>query len=318
MITVRNLKKNYGPIQAVRDISFDVEAGSIVGFLGPNGAGKSTTIRILTCYHPATSGKATVADFDVFSQSVEVRRRVGYLPESAPLYPEMRVREYLKFRGRLHGLSPEDRKRAIERVSRRCWLADFIDRPIAQLSKGMRQRVGLADSMLHDPKVLILDEPTVGLDPTQIQKQRELIHELGQDHTILFSSHTLSEVEKVCSHVIIIAGGKIVAAGRPEDLRQKVQAGSQLIAEVSGQPERLRQEIRRLHGVRAIETMDGVQPDASGWTRVRIDSDPGSDIREALFQMAVTSGFKIRELRREVASLEDYFVRITLDQQGAQ
>lgn len=309
MITVKNLTKRYGPIFAVNGISFDVEEGTVVGFLGPNGAGKSTTIRILTCYQPATSGHATIAGYDVFTQSLEVRRHVGYLPESAPLYPEMRVREYLHFRGKLHGLDRAERVAAIQRVTERCWLGDFIDRPIGQLSKGMRQRVGLADAMLHDPKVLVLDEPTIGLDPNQIQEQRRLIKELGQRHTVLFSSHTLSEVERICTKVIIIASGKIVASGTPEKLRDSVSAGSRLIAEVQGPAEEVRRGIGGLAGVRHVD-MEA----RDGWNRLTIDAGEGTDVREAVFRLTASRGWALREMRREVASLEDYFVKITAEQ----
>jgi len=196
MIQVRNLTKRYGSLLAVDDITFDVDRGGVVGFLGPNGAGKTTTLRILSCYQPATGGSADIAGFDVFKDSMEVRRRVGYLPESTPLYPEMRVREYLHFRGKLRGLTYPQRVDAIKRVTERCWLSEFVDRPIGQLSKGMRQRVGLADAIMHDPEVLILDEPTIGLDPAQIRETRNLIKELGERHTVLLSSHILPEVEQ--------------------------------------------------------------------------------------------------------------------------
>ena len=215
MIRVTNLTKRYGARTAVDRVSFHVEKGSIVGFLGPNGAGKSTTIRVLTAYLPATSGSASVAGFDVFSQSMEVRRRIGYLPESAPLYPDMRVREYLHFRGKLRGMDLARRTSAIGSVVDRCRLGEFIDRPIGQLSKGMRQRAGLADAIMHDPEVLILDEPTIGLDPTQIRETRNLIKDLGARHTILISSHILHEIEQICSKAIIIASGRIVSTGSP-------------------------------------------------------------------------------------------------------
>ncbi len=311
MIKVRNLKKRYGAIVAVNSISFHVEEGTIVGFLGPNGAGKSTTIRILTCYQPATSGSASIAGFDVFSQSMEVRRCIGYLPESAPLYPEMRVREYLNFRGKLHGLHRPDREAAIKRVVDRCWLGEFIDRPIGQLSKGMRQRVGLADALLHDPKVLILDEPTIGLDPTQIRETRKLIQELGQRHTILFSSHTLSEVEQICTHTIIIAAGRIVASGPPQELRERVSAGSRLIVEVRGPADEVRNGVNALAGVEQVSLTSDKE-----WRRLAIESKDGRDIREDVFKLTTSKGWTLREMRREVASLEDFFVKITAEQAG--
>lgn len=312
MISVKHLTKMYGTNRGIDDVTFDVEEGTIVGFLGPNGAGKSTTIRILACYQPATSGEATIAGYDVFTQSLEVRRCVGYLPESAPLYPEMRVREYLHFRGKLHRMTRPEREKAIARVNERCWLSEFIDRPIGQLSKGMRQRVGLADAMLHDPDVLILDEPTIGLDPSQIQEQRKLIRELGQEHTVLFSSHTLSEVEKVCTHTIIIASGRIVASGSPQELRTRVSAGSRLIAEVKGPMEEIKKSVQSLGGVGRVDLAQ-----ENGWSRLSIEPKDGRDLREDLFKLTTSRGWVLREIRREVASLEDFFLKITAEQSAA-
>ncbi|MBK9120083.1 MAG: ATP-binding cassette domain-containing protein [Phycisphaerales bacterium] len=221
MIEVRNLAKWYGNRCAVNGISFNVPAGTIFGFLGPNGAGKTTTIRILAGYMPPTSGAARVAGHDVVQESLAVRSAVGYLPESVPLYPEMRVREYLHFRGKLRGMAAPAREVAIQRVIERCWLREVEHRPIGQLSKGFRQRVGLADALLHDPKVLILDEPTVGLDPTQVRETRELLRGLAPGRAILFSSHTLAEVEAVCHRILILFEGRIIASGAVEELRAK-------------------------------------------------------------------------------------------------
>ncbi|HEY3241961.1 MAG TPA: ABC transporter ATP-binding protein [Phycisphaerae bacterium] len=311
MIRVKNLTKRYGTLVAVDNVSFHVEEGEIVGFLGPNGAGKSTTIRVLTCYHPATSGTASIAGFDVFTQSMEVRRKIGYLPESAPLYPEMRAREYLDFRGKLHGLARPDRESAIKRVADRCWLGDFIDRPIGQLSKGMRQRVGLADALIHDPPVLILDEPTIGLDPTQIRETRKLINDLAQRHTILLSSHILHEIEQTCNRTIIIAGGKIVASGSPAELRERVSAESRLIAELKGPAEEVKRSVAALTGVKSVELTS-----ADGWNHLSIEANGRQDVREELFRLAVGRNWGMREMRREVASLEDFFVRITAQQRA--
>jgi ABC-2 type transport system ATP-binding protein len=220
MIHVSNLTKYYGDYAAVRNVSFDVPKGKVVGFLGPNGAGKSTTMRILAGYLTATSGRATIAGCDVFWQPLEVRRRIGYMPETCPLYPEMRVVEYLAFRGGVKGLHGRDCKKRIDFVLDRCWLRDVRRQLIGTLSKGYRQRVGLADSMLHNPPVLILDEPTIGLDPSQIRETRGLIKELGREHTILLSTHILSEVEVTCEQAIIINRGRVVAAGTLEELRR--------------------------------------------------------------------------------------------------
>ncbi|HRX85261.1 MAG TPA: ABC transporter ATP-binding protein [Phycisphaerae bacterium] len=312
MIEVKNLSKRYGAFLAVDRISFDVQEGEIVGFLGPNGAGKTSTIRILTCYHPASSGSARVGGYDVFNQSQDVRRLIGYLPESTPLYPEMRVREYLNFRGKLHGLDAGTRQGAIARVAERCWLKDFIDRPIGHLSKGMRQRVGLADALLHNPKVLVLDEPTIGLDPTQIRETRNLIRELGRDHTILFSSHILSEVEQVCSRIIIIAGGRLIAKGTPEELRHQVSADSRLIAEVQGPTGDVRLAVAELAGVTGVEVAE-----TDGWCRLAISSNGSADVRAPLAQLVHQKGWHLRELRRETATLEDYFVKIIAQQSSA-
>jgi len=311
MIQVKNLIKRFGPVTAVDNISFDVGAGEIVGVLGPNGAGKTTTIRILTCFHPATSGSATVVGHDVFHESMEVRRNIGYLPESAPLYPEMRAREYLEFRARLHGMARGDREAALRRVTERCWLGEFIDRPIGQLSKGMRQRVGLADALIHDPKVLVLDEPTIGLDPTQIRETRELVKELGARHTILLSSHILHEVEQVCGRAIIIKSGRIVASGSPDELRQRVSASSPLIAEISGPAEEIRQAVAALDGVGQVEIRS-----EDGWHRLAISPSQRADVRADIFKLAAEKGWSLREIRREVASLEDYFVKIVAEQQA--
>ncbi|NOT02321.1 MAG: ATP-binding cassette domain-containing protein [Phycisphaerales bacterium] len=315
MIEVRNLTKRYGPIPAVDDVSFSVETastGNIIGFLGPNGAGKSTTIRILTCYLPATSGSASVAGYDVFTQSLHVRRNIGYLPESAPLYPEMRAREYLNFRGKLHGMTRHDRESAIRRVTERCWLGEFIDRPIGQLSKGMRQRVGLADALLHDPKVLFLDEPTIGLDPTQIRETRQLIRDLGQRHVIFLSSHILPEVEATCTHTIVIANGRVLASGSPTELRDRIGAGSRLIAEIKGKSDEVRGAISGIAEVSRVE-IEPVGP----WNRLTIEANGSGDVREEVFRVTAARGWTLREMRREVASLEDFFIKITAEQRAA-
>jgi len=309
MIRVQNLTKRYGSFLAVNDISFEVERGGVIGFLGPNGAGKTTTIRILSCFMPATSGAANVAGFDVFTESMEVRRRVGYLPESTPLYPEMRVREYLNFRGKLRGMDRSQRETAIRRVAERCWLGEFIQRPIGHLSKGMRQRVGLADAIMHEPEVLILDEPTIGLDPTQIRETRGLIHELGQRHTVLLSSHILSEVEQVCDRTIIIASGQIVAHGSPQELRDRFGAQGRVIAEVRAPAKDVEAGARTLRGVHKV---DAVASD--GWVRIWLDAPPDVDVREDLFRLTTSRGWTLRELRREGGTLEDFFVKVTAEQ----
>ncbi|MBK8915289.1 MAG: ATP-binding cassette domain-containing protein [Phycisphaerales bacterium] len=307
MIEVRNLCKHYGARKAVDDISFTVNDGEIVGFLGPNGAGKTTTIRILTCYHPATSGSARVAGFDVLSQSIQVRRHVGYLPETVPLYPEMRVREFLRFRGKLRGLARGERETCIARVTERCWLGEVVDRPISQLSKGYRQRVGLADALLHNPRVLILDEPTVGLDPTQIRETRSLIRELTRDHTVILSSHILPEVEATCGRIVIINRGRVVASGTPQELRSRRGDGA-VHAEVRAPVEEALQAVRELANGAKV-TADA----ADGWTRLRVEAT--GDLREPIYRLSTQRGWTLRELRRDAGSLEDFFVRIVAEAQ---
>jgi ABC-2 type transport system ATP-binding protein len=309
MIHVNNLVKRYGSHAAVDHISFEVDRGGVIGLLGPNGAGKSTTIRILACYMPATSGRATVAGFDVFAQSMEVRRRVGYLPESTPLYSEMRAREYLNYRGKLRGMDRAGREAAIRRVAERCWLGEFIDRPIGQLSKGMRQRIGLADAIMHEPDVLILDEPTIGLDPTQIRETRGLIRELGERHTILLSSHILSEIEQVCRQTIIIAAGRIIATGSPQELRSRFGGQGRVVAEVKAPAVEIEAGARAIQGVRKV---DAVVND--GWVRVLLDAPPEIDVREDLYRLTTSRGWSMRELRREGGTLEDFFVKVTAEQ----
>lgn len=315
MIEVRDLCKNYGSVRAVDHVSFDVQEGEIVGFLGPNGAGKTTTIRILTCFQPPTSGGARVAGCDVLKESMGVRERIGYLPESTPLYPEMRAIEYLRFRAQLRGLEPAERDRAIERVAERCWIRDVLRRPIGQLSKGYRQRVGLADALLHNPPVLILDEPTVGLDPSQIRETRSLIRELAQDHTVMLSSHILPEVEATCQRIIVIHRGRIVAAGTPAELRERLSDESHLLVEVkaesAAQAAAMQKQIGALTGVEALEATH-----TPPWLRLRIDAR--RDLREDVYNLARSHDWLLRELRLEVASLEDFFVKIvTSDGQAA-
>lgn len=313
MIKVKNLTKMYGDRRAVNNISFHIEEGEIVGFLGPNGAGKTTTLRILTCYMPATHGTASVAGFDVFRNSMEVRRVIGYLPESTPLDVQMRVREYLNFRGKIRGMDRASRDAGIRRVADLCWLGDFINRPIHQLSKGMKQRVGLADALLHDPKVLILDEPTVGLDPTQIRETRNLIHELAKRHTVLLSSHILPEVEATCERTIIIAGGSIVASGSPEELKARIREGSRLIAEIAGKADEVEPAVAKIRGVKKVDCTA-----ENGWNRLTVETSKDADPREEIYKLARERNWSLRELRLEQGSLEEFFVRITAEQMSKQ
>jgi len=313
MIEVSHLTKWYGRVLAIDDVSFTVEAGRIVGFLGPNGAGKSTTLRILTCYLPASSGRATVAGSDVLSNSLAVRRKIGYMPEAVPVYPEMRVEEFLMFRAALRDIPRKQRRRAVSRVAQRCWLSEpenVMRRRVGELSRGYRQRVGLAEALLHNPPVLILDEPTIGLDPAQIRAMRQLICDLREEHTVILSSHILAEVEQTCDDIIIIAGGRIVATGSPQQLRQRVVGPSRVIAELGGgSAQAMAEAVRALAGVRSVESQ--VEDD---WTRLIITGEPDVDLRADVSQLAAQRGFRLRELRREVGSLEDFFVQITYEQ----
>ncbi len=304
MIHVSNLTKYYGDYAAVRDVSFDVPGGQIVGFLGPNGAGKSTTMRILAGYLTATSGQAVIDGLDVFWQPVEVRRRIGYMPENCPLYPEMRVVEYLHFRAGIKGLHGRQRRQRIDYVLKRCWLNDVRRQLIGTLSKGYRQRVGLADALLADPPVLILDEPTAGLDPTQIRATRELIRELGQQHTILLSTHILSEVEMTCDRVIIIHRGQVAVSGPLRELAEQVGEQTVITAETAGTVDPA--PVENLDGVVRVESETG-----TGGTRLRITTDDPLGLAQRLCALSVSQGWTLRELKPQRQTLEDVFVRIT-------
>jgi len=313
MIKVRNLTKWYGRTLAVSDISFRVGEHTVVGFLGPNGAGKSTTLRILTCYQPATSGSATVGGFDVFSESRKVREIIGYMPENVPLYPEMRVREYLMFRAALRGIPRKRRSAAVDRVCEECWLSapeDMTARRTDQLSRGYRQRVGLADCLLHEPKVLVLDEPTIGLDPTQVRAMRDLIRRLGQDRTILLSSHILAEVEQICGEIIIISGGKLVAQGTPAELRKQITGASRIIVEAKGgEPEEMAKTVQAVEGVSAVDPSR-----AGNWTRLTVAGAAEADLRADVAAALSAAGYRMRHLSLEIPTLEDFFVHITYQQ----
>jgi ABC-2 type transport system ATP-binding protein len=305
------LTKVYGATLAVDHVSFEVEKGQIVGFLGPNGAGKSTTMRMLTCYLPPTSGTATINGFDIFHQSQNVRQSLGYLPESVPLYTEMRVEEYLDFRGKLRELASEQRKKRIDYVLERCWLSSVRRKVIAHLSKGYRQRVGLADAMLHNPAVLILDEPTVGLDPNQIREMRRLIKELGGDHTVLLSTHILPEVEAICDHLVIIAGGRIVAQGGLDELREKRRIAARVLVECQGPGNDVKLALERVNGVAKVELLDGVP---KGITLAALKSKEGYDVRGEAARTVIQHGWPLHEVKYEHATLEELFVQVTANQ----
>jgi ABC-2 type transport system ATP-binding protein len=304
MIEVVDLTRRYGRTTAVEGVSFEVERGRIVGFLGPNGAGKSTTMRILAGYMPATSGTASVAGHEVHRESLEARRNLGYLPEGVPLYPEMRVEEYLAYRARIKGVPRRERRGRIQEVMERCAVTDARRRLIGALSKGYRQRVGLAEALLHDPPVLILDEPTIGLDPNQIRQVRELIRGLGADHTILLSTHILPEVEMVCDRVIIIHNGRLVF----EDSLGHIGggAGAKVVVECRAPAERAEAVFRAVPGVREVRRRT-----EGDFGLFEISASPGEDVREAIHRRVVENGWELRELRAERPSLEEIFVRYT-------
>ena len=307
MIEVHQLTKRYARHTAVRDITFSVERGEIVGFLGPNGAGKTTTLRMLTGYLPPTSGSARIAGFDIFRQSIEARRKIGYMPENVPLYEDMRVREYLKFRAQLKGLDSSATRRRVGTVLDTCGLQSVRRKMIKTLSKGYRQRVGLADALVHDPELLILDEPTNGLDPNQIRQIRELIRQLAESHTVLISTHILHEVEMTCSRVIIIDNGKIKATDTPANLTQQMRAAGRIQCEIHAAPETVSAAIQQIDHVKKVspETLD------DGWTRLTVWVDSGTDARERIARIAAQNGWPIRSLFRHVATLEDVFVELT-------
>jgi ABC-2 type transport system ATP-binding protein len=307
MIEVTDLTKRYAGRTAVAGISFMVARGEIVGLLGPNGAGKSTTMRILSCFMPATSGTARVAGFDVFYQSDEVRRRIGFMPENNPLYPEMRVREYLKFRARLKGLGWKRSRERVSTVMEQCSLTDVSRRIIGQLSKGYRQRVGLADALVHEPELIILDEPTIGLDPHQIRSVRQLIKSLAQKHTVLISTHILPEAEMMCSRMLIMLGGKILAADTPDNLQRLMAGSSQIVAEIAAAADELRECWSQMPG---IENFD-VSASEGEFQRCALTPRDGYDLRPAIFAVARERGWVLRELTRSRHSLEDIYVQVT-------
>lgn len=307
MIEVSDLTKRYAGRTAVNGISFTVGRGEVVGFLGPNGAGKSTTMRILACYQPATSGTARVAGHDVFREPDEVRRRIGYMPESNPLHLDMRVREYLKFRARLKGLGWHRSRERVDAVIQQCGLTDVSRRIVGQLSKGYRQRVGLADALVHEPDLIILDEPTIGLDPHQIRAVRALIKELGKTTTILLSTHILNEVEMTCGRVLILERGRIVAADTTANLERLLSLDGQVVAEVAGEISALQEAFRDAPDVERID----ITPMDGEWKRVALTPKNGADLRQLTFDVVRENGWAMRELTRNRHSLEEIFVHLT-------
>ncbi|MGB9601295.1 MAG: ATP-binding cassette domain-containing protein, partial [Limisphaerales bacterium] len=275
--------------------------------LGPNGAGKSTTMRVLACYYPATSGTARVAGFDVSTHPYEVKKRIGYMPENNPLHKDMRVREYLKFRARLKGLGWKESRKQVDLIINQCGLGDVADRIIGQLSKGYQQRVGLADALVHNPEVIILDEPTIGLDPNQVRSVRNLIKSLAGRHTVLISTHNLTEVEMTCNRVIILNNGKVLAADKTENLQKMVSTGPQIIAEILAPIDQLKSFLGNLAGIESFEII----PSDAGYYRCIVIPKNENDLREKIYEKAAASNWKLRELTKSRYGLEEIFVQLT-------
>ena len=313
MIEVQHLSKRYGPVTAVDDVSFRVERGEILGFLGPNGAGKTTTMRILTGYMPATEGKAIVAGFDVFDQPIEAKRRTGYLPETPPLYPDMSVSEYLDFVAKIKGVPSADRRARVQYVMGRTRIADMANRLCGKLSKGYKQRVGLASALIHNPDVLILDEPTAGLDPKQIIETRQLIKELAGDHTIILSTHILPEVSQTCERVVIINKGHVVAVDTPDNLTARLRGSETMYLQVDAAGMDAGAALGRVAGVTRVVEADR----RDGMIGYEIDSESGRDVRRDLARAVISSGWGLLEMRPMRMSLEDVFLSLTTDETAA-
>ncbi len=311
MIEVENLTKYFGSFLAINDVSFQIERGEIVGFLGPNGAGKTTTMRILTCFFPPTQGAARVAGLDVLEDSLEVRKRVGYLPENVPLYPDQTVRSYLHFVAEVKGIERQNRRLQVGKIMEDCGLEDVSDKLIGKLSKGYRQRVGIAQALLHEPEVLILDEPTIGLDPKQIAEIRGLIKNLSGERTIILSTHILPEVSMVCGRALIINEGRIVAADTPENLMAKFQKDKRIDMEIEGPKDEI------LNGIRSLPQVTGVEIKESatgGVHRVNVETSMNSDMRKELAAFVVKNDWGLLEMKSLGMSLEDIFLRLVTEE----
>jgi len=309
VIEVQHLTKRYGPVTAVDDVSFRVEPGEILGFLGPNGAGKTTTMRVLTGYMPPTEGKAIVAGYDVFEHPIDAKRRTGYLPETPPLYPEMTVRDYLTFVAKIKGVPRSERTARIENVMERTRVADMARRHCAKLSKGYRQRVGLAQAILHNPEVLILDEPTAGLDPKQIIETRQLIKELAGDHTIILSTHILPEVSQTCQRVVIINKGRVVAVDTPDNLTSRLGGSETMYVQVDAMGADAKAALESIPGVTSVAPADM----RGSLGAFEVNSETGRDIRRELAAAIVTRGWGLLELRPLRLSLEEIFLHLTTE-----
>ena len=312
MIEVHHLTKRYGPFTAVDDVSFSVGSGEILGFLGPNGAGKTTTMRVITGYMPASDGSVTVAGYDVFAAPIEAKKRTGYLPETPPLYPDMTVRDYVTFVARIKGVPSREVRGRVEEVMKRTHIADMASRHCGKLSKGYRQRVGLAQALIHNPDVLVLDEPTAGLDPKQIIESRQLIKDLGGSHTVVLSTHILPEVSQTCQRVVIINKGKVVAVDTPDNLTARLRGSETMFLQVHAPDADV---AAALAGVAGVTRAQGSRSDG-GVVTVEIDSERGRDVRRDLAAAVVTRGWGLLELRPMRMSLEDIFLSLTTEDAG--
>ncbi|MBN2410311.1 ATP-binding cassette domain-containing protein [candidate division KSB1 bacterium] len=313
MIDVKQVTRYFGQVAAVTDISFQVEKGEIIGFLGPNAAGKTTTMRVLTTYLPATSGTATIAGFDVHEQSMEVRKRIGYLPENPPLYQEMRVRDYLNFVAKIKGIESKNMSTAVGEAMEKTAITDVKTRVIKHLSKGYKQRVGLAQAIVHNPEVLVLDEPTVGLDPKQIIEVRELIKGLAGDHTIILSTHILPEVSMTCERVVIIDKGKVVAEDTPENLTKNLSGSQQLTLSIGGPVKEIKENLLKIKGVESVTAKENVNNDSS---TLIIESKGKDEIRPIIAKAIVEKGWSLYEMKSRDMSLEDVFLHLTTKEEG--
>jgi ABC-2 type transport system ATP-binding protein len=307
MIQVEHLTKRYGPTLAVSDVSFEVQKGEVLGFLGPNGAGKTTTMRILTGYLPPTDGRARVAGYDISESPIEAKKRTGYLPESPPVYPEMTAKEYLAFVGKIKGVPRRDLKARMGEVAEKCAIEDVLHRPIGKLSKGYRQRVGIAQAIIHNPEVLILDEPTAGLDPKQIIETRQLIRSLAGQHTVILSTHILPEVSKTCDRVVVINQGKVAAAGAPDELNLRLQGFETVLVTVEGPAAEIIDRLQRVAGVNLVEPRES----AGARMTFEIHAEKGNDVRAELARAIVESQWNLYELKTSGMSLEDIFLKLT-------
>src|SRR5712691_9598129 len=314
MIEVERLTKSYGPFTAIRDVSFSVAPGEIVGFLGPNGAGKSTTMRIRACFMPASSGTVRIAGYDVFRESLKVRKRIGYLPENVPLYGDLRVAPYLDFVAEVKGVGRAERRRRVAEAMERCLITEVQHRIISRLSKGYRQRVGLAQAIIGDPEVLILDEPTLGLDPKQITEIRSLIKSLAGRHTVILSTHILPEVSMVCQGVIIINKGSVVAQGAIDRLVEQFFPTARVHLQVAAPPDVVSAEIRRIPGVLRVEPQ-AMNDDVGTYV---VEAPRNRDVRSEIFQLAAAQKWTLLELRREGMTLEEIFIRVVAGEEASE